>query len=68
MQYAHDYGICATFYCISLKHTYAGGGYNAARGLISRDIATFKPGLQNFLGPGLAGSVKSRFFTNIDLG
>ena len=32
-------GICASFYCISLKEIWWGGGYKAARGLISRDIA-----------------------------
>ena len=37
--YPHAYGICALFYCISLKNIYEGGGYNAARALISRDIA-----------------------------
>ena len=31
-RYAHAYGICTSFYCISL---------NAARGLISRDIAGY---------------------------
>ena len=37
---AHAYGICTLFYCIGLKDIYWGGGrYNAARGLISRDIA-----------------------------
>ena len=38
--YAHAYSICATLFCItiSLKNIYE-GGYNAARGLISRDIA-----------------------------
>ena len=38
---AHAYGICASFHCISLKNIYEGGGrrYNAARSLISRDIA-----------------------------
>ena len=40
-RYAHAYSICAPFYCISLEENYlvGGGGYNAARGLISRDIA-----------------------------
>ena len=38
--YAHAYGNCDPFYCNSLKNIYGGGGYNAARGLISRDIAT----------------------------
>ena len=39
-RYAHVYGICAPFYCISLKiYIYVGLGYNAARGLIIRDIA-----------------------------
>ena len=37
MRFAHAYGICTPFYCINLKKY--GGGYNAARGLISRDIA-----------------------------
>ena len=35
-RYAHAYGICAPFY--QSKKIYE-GGYNAARGLISRDIA-----------------------------
>ena len=35
--YAHAYGIFTPFYSISLQ-IYM-GGYNAARGLISRDIA-----------------------------
>ena len=35
-RYAHAYGICAPFYCISLKKDYwGGGGYNAARDLIN---------------------------------
>ena len=38
-RYAHAYGICTPFYCISLKNIY--GGYNAARDLISRDIALY---------------------------
>ena len=37
-RYAHAYGICAPFYCISLKIIYD-GGYNADRDLISRDTA-----------------------------
>ena len=39
-RYAHAYGICAPFYCISLKNITGRVGYNAARGLISRDIAS----------------------------
>jgi hypothetical protein len=35
--YAHAYGTCTPFYNISLKKLWE--GYNAARGLISRDIA-----------------------------
>ena len=38
VRYAHAYGIYAPFYCISLKNI-MGGGYNTARGLVSRDIA-----------------------------
>ena len=38
-RYAHAYGICARLYCNSLKNIWGGKGYNAARGLISRDIA-----------------------------
>ena len=38
-KYAHAYGICATFYCISLNKWHGGGGYSAAMVLISRDIA-----------------------------
>jgi hypothetical protein len=37
-RYAHAYGNCAPFYCISLNNIYGGGG-NAAKGLISRVIA-----------------------------
>ena len=39
-RYAHVYGICAPFYCIILKK-YMGGGYNAAKGLITRDNAAY---------------------------
>ena len=39
MLIAHAYGICVRFYCISLKYIYVGGGYNASKGLISRDSA-----------------------------
>ena len=38
---AHSYSICASFYCISLKLYMRGEGYNAPKGLISRDIARF---------------------------
>ena len=39
-RYAHAYGICTHFYCISLKKIYGGReGYNAARGPILRNIA-----------------------------
>ena len=38
-RYAHAYSICAPFYCISVKKYMGGGLHNAARGLISRDIA-----------------------------
>ena len=32
-RYAHAYRICASFYCMSLKNIYrGGGGYNAAWG------------------------------------
>ena len=42
-RYAHAYGIWAPFYYNRLKNIYGGGwgGYNAAKGLISRDIAIF---------------------------
>ena len=40
-RYSHAYDICAPFYCISLKIIY-GEVYNAARGLISRDMAKYK--------------------------
>ena len=39
-RYAHAYGICAPFYCISLKKVY--GVLNAASGLISMDINNHK--------------------------
>ena len=39
-QYAHAYGICAPFYCISIKN-YMEGGYNASMDIITRDIAKF---------------------------
>ena len=42
-RYALTYGVCVSFYCISLKNIYGGGGYNAVRGLISRDIAIKAP-------------------------
>ena len=38
---SHAYGICAPFYCISQKNYGGGGGYNAASGLISMDIASY---------------------------
>ena len=39
-RYAHAYGICTPFYCISLKNIYRGGPgvYNAVRGVILRVI------------------------------
>ena len=40
-RYAHAYGICAPFDCMSLKKICRGWWYNAARGLNSRDIALF---------------------------
>ena len=40
--FAHAYDICAHFYCISPKKKYmGGGGYNAEKGLILRDIAGY---------------------------
>ena len=38
-RYAHATGICASYYCTSLKKDMGVGWYNADRGLISRDIA-----------------------------
>ena len=63
-RYAHAYGICVPFYCISLKNM-EGGGYNAARGLISRDIAVHTLLLANFYS--LPIVVHTNFFIKFSL-
>ena len=38
-RYANGYGICAPFLLYQSKEILWAGGYNAVRGLVSRDIA-----------------------------
>ena len=40
-RYAHAFGICAPFYCISLRTIFGGRGVTLPWVLISRDIAPF---------------------------